>query len=175
MLGMITACTRASMRTASVLVCALLGNSACDEDGVVTLKDTEGRRFEVRCEDKACALSRLEKPASHEKPNAVLSHTGRLVGVCDVDSPTIEPRDWDCRALECADASTCPPLYGLKQGDCLNGLCIDPANPLNAADAVMLCLAGTGLGRDAPKQIERYALALNCGNPCRIPKPCRQP
>jgi hypothetical protein len=39
----------------------------------------------------------------------------------------------------------------------------------------MLCLAGTGLGRETPAQVERYALALNCGNPCRIPTPCAQP
>ena len=175
MCNMNRARTRASLRKASVLLCAGLSSAACDEDGVRTLKDTEGRRFEAHCQDEACALERLEKPSPGEKPHAVLTHTGRLVGVCDVDSPTAEPRDWDCRALECTDANTCPPLYGLKQGDCLNGLCIDPANPMSPADAVMLCLAGTGLGRNAPKQIERYALALNCGNPCRIPAPCRQP
>jgi hypothetical protein len=39
----------------------------------------------------------------------------------------------------------------------------------------MLCLSGTGLGRETPAQIERYALALNCGSPCKIPAPCAQP
>ena len=39
----------------------------------------------------------------------------------------------------------------------------------------MLCLSGTGLGRETPRQIERYALALNCGKPCPCPRLVRSP
>jgi hypothetical protein len=38
----------------------------------------------------------------------------------------------------------------------------------------MLCLAGTGLGHAEAKQVERYALGLNCGAPCVVPKPCER-
>jgi hypothetical protein len=149
--------------------------ASCHDSGERRLKDTEGRSFKVECEGRQCAVKRLGESSKDETAHVMLSDSGRLVGACNVESPNAEPRDWDCRALECEGANDCPPLHGLSEGECLNGLCIDPANPLGPADAVMLCLAGTGLGRKAPMQVERYALALNCGNPCRIPKPCRQP
>jgi hypothetical protein len=153
----------------------MLSVAACREDGVRRSKDTEGRSFEVTCAGERCTLKLVGQPAGTDPSQVVLSHAGRLVGACDVPSPDSTPQDSDCRALACSSEQDCPPLYGLEQGQCLNGLCIDAANPLGPADAVMLCLAGTGLGRKAPIQIERYALALNCGNPCRIPGPCRQP
>ena len=156
------------------LLSSWLGGVACNQDGGLRLKDTEGRQFEAQCKNKSCELTRVDG-SDAEKQRAVLSHTGRLVGVCNVHSSGVKPRDFDCRALECSSQKDCPPLYGQEEGDCLNGLCIDPANEFAPADAVMLCLAGTGLGREAPMQVERYALALNCGNPCRIPNPCRQP
>jgi hypothetical protein len=57
----------------------------------------------------------------------------------------------------------------------VNGLCTEPSQPLGVTDAVMLCLAGTGTGHGSAQQAERFAMALNCGEPCRIPSPCRQP
>jgi hypothetical protein len=39
----------------------------------------------------------------------------------------------------------------------------------------MLCLAGTGKPGNTPLQVQRYAMALNCGSPCKVPAPCRQP
>jgi hypothetical protein len=39
----------------------------------------------------------------------------------------------------------------------------------------MLCLAGSGLGSEQARQVERYALGMNCGAPCKVPAPCRQP
>jgi hypothetical protein len=63
----------------------------------------------------------------------------------------------------------------MKDGQCLNHHCGDAAEPLGVQDAIMLCLAGTGLGRKTAAQIERYALALNCGSPCTVPAPCPQP
>jgi hypothetical protein len=53
----------------------------------------------------------------------------------------------------------------LAHGTCIDGLCTEPANGIGVADAVMLCLAGTGWGRDSPVQVDRYALAMNCGSP----------
>jgi hypothetical protein len=62
----------------------------------------------------------------------------------------------------------------MKEGQCVHGRCSDPAEAISVQDAILLCLAGTGTGRETPAQIERYALALNCGTPCRIPAPCQQ-
>lgn len=56
----------------------------------------------------------------------------------------------------------------------MGGLCIEPTHDIASADAVMLCLAGTGLGHDQARQVERYALGLNCGTPCSVPKPCER-
>ena len=109
-------------------------------------------------------------------PGFSLSHTGRLVGICDVaPGGTVPETPGDCRALVCQADTDCPPAHGLKNGQCLNALCADPAQPLVTPDSVMLCLAGSGLGNSEPRQIERYALALNCGTPCKVPAPCRQP
>jgi hypothetical protein len=169
--------TRRGTRLALVLLSAV-AVAGCKGERTLMLTDTEGRQFEARCEakQKRCVLIRTGKLAKRQEGEAAsLRHSGRLVGVCDVRTEQTLSSDADCRALECSSADECPPLHGLDAGHCLNGLCIDPANPLNTSDAVMLCLAGTGLGRNAPMQVERYALALNCGDPCRIPAPCRQP
>jgi len=75
----------------------------------------------------------------------------------------------------CSGDANCPPAHGSKDGHCVNGLCVEPSGELNTDDAVMLCLAGTGLGKDSPEQVSRFAMALNCGSPCKIPAVCRQP
>ena len=96
------------------------------------------------------------------------------MGVCQhANKRTDTPAQ--CRPLVCQDDKDCPPAHGLGHGTCVNGLCTEPANAISAADAVLLCLAGTGWGKGSPEQVERYALALNCGTPCKIPSPCRQP
>jgi hypothetical protein len=100
---------------------------------------------------------------------------GRLVGICDVKEAEPPRGPYDCRTLSCQDDKDCPPLHDMADGQCVHGHCSDPAEALGVQDAVMLCLAGTGLGRETPAQIERYALALNCGTPCQIPAPCAQP
>jgi len=64
---------------------------------------------------------------------------------------------------------------GDVRATCLAELCIDPVKKISTADAIMLCLAGTGLGRNTGRQAERYALGLNCGDPCVVPSACRQP
>ena len=105
----------------------------------------------------------------------VLRAPGALVAVCSV-APASEPESpSDCRALLCQADGQCPPAHGIKDGHCVNGLCREPENRLTVEDAVMLCLAGTGLGRGSEQQVARYAMALNCGDPCTIPAPCRQP
>jgi hypothetical protein len=96
--------------------------------------------------------------------------------VCpDSDSPHLG----DCRALACAADSDCPPTSGgaprATTGTCVGSLCVEPSHELGAEDAIFLCLAGTGLGHERADQVTRYALALNCGTPCRVPAPCRQP
>jgi hypothetical protein len=154
---------------------ALLASAGCKQKGPLHLHDSEAREFEANCGGAACTLKQSSGAKADGKPEAVLRMPGRLIGVCDV-VPGAEPQSpADCRPLTCAEDDSCPPPQGLARGQCVNGLCTEPSHPIGVADAVMLCLAGTGIGHDSAKQAERYAMALNCGEPCRIPSPCRQP
>ena len=141
------------------------------------LADSEGRRFLAKCERSGeCALSQIAgSKRGDEKSAFVLTRTGRLVGICDVLPSHGPDTPADCRPLVCLHDTDCPPGHGLKDGQCLNALCTDPAQALVPPDSVMLCLAGSGLGNDQARQVERYALGLNCGTPCKVPAPCRQP
>lgn len=156
-----------------LLAPSLLG---CDDGkGQVLLTDTEGRTFAMTCVDSVCSYERRTgAPVSKAKTLVEPQTSGRVVGLCDV-SITREPEPGDCRALVCKTDSQCPPMHGLEAGHCVNELCTSPDKELISADAVLLCLAGTGLGLNAPKQVERYAMAMNCGRPCIVPAPCRQP
>jgi len=155
-------------------VCLLVG---CKNQGPRVLRDTEQRTFEAVCAaDAPCKLSQKSGARRADKPAQTLLVGGRLVGVCDVKEGQAAPDGpFDCRPLGCDSDRDCPPLHGMKDGQCLNHRCSDPAEALVAQDAIMLCLAGTGLGRETPAQVERYALALNCGTPCTVPAPCQKP
>ena len=157
-------------------VSALLLFSSCQKTGPRELRDTEGRVFSATCDGKGpCRFEQKAGPKRAEKPSQSLLVGGRLVGICDVSAGSSAEGPFDCRPLLCHSDADCPPLHGMSDGQCLNARCSDPAEPVGAQDAVMLCLAGTGLGRQTPAQIERYALALNCGTPCKVPAPCAQP
>jgi len=159
------------------LFVALLLLDGCSRLSERTLTDTEGRAISAKCErDGKCSLTQTAGVTRGEgKDHLLLSEAGRLIGICDVTPGGTPDTPADCRALVCHEDSDCPPGHGMKNGQCLNGLCADPAQALSASDSVMLCLAGSGLGRATPRQVERFALGLNCGSPCRIPAPCRQP
>lgn len=162
-------------RRAVVAIATLTALASCGRSEV-TLRDTEGRTFAAKCRGDACELSQTSGPAAPAgKPALRLVTGGWLVGVCNTPDSAREGEPYDCRPLECQTDAQCPPHHKKDSGDCLNGLCVDPAKEIGEADAVMLCLAGTGLGRDGPKQIDRYSMGLNCGSPCKVPKPCRQP
>jgi hypothetical protein len=161
------------LSTGAVLLLLLFG---CKDKGPRQLKDTEGRTFLATCTPQGeCKLEQRSGPKNADKPEQKLTQDGRLVGICDVgkDQPVQGP--FDCRSLSCEKDQDCPPAHGMKDGQCLNRRCSDPAQDIAVQDAIMLCLSGTGLGRESPRQIERYALALNCGSPCRVPAPCPQP
>lgn len=168
---------RASRATLLVLLGALSAGAGCKSVSERPLLDTEGRRFLARCERSGdCTLSQVAGSKRGDEKTALgLTRTGRLVGICDQlpghgpDTPA------DCRALVCQSDADCPPAHGLKDGQCLNALCTDPAQALVPPDSVMLCLAGSGVGNGQAHQVERYALGLNCGTPCKVPAPCRQP
>jgi hypothetical protein len=164
--------TRGAVRL-GLLAIWLLG---CDDQaGPIALRDSEGRRFFMSCKGSTCTYQRASSaPISKEKSGLELRTSGRVVGMCDVE-PSSTAEIADCRALVCKADRECPPMHGLEAGHCVNGLCTSPDKDLIADDAVLLCLAGTGLGRNAPKQVERYALAMNCGRPGVVPAPCRQP
>lgn len=151
--------------------------SACKSESERKLSDTEGRTFTAKCERSgACALSQTSGAQRKDGKTAQsLLLTGRVIGICDVEPGQPPGPPSDCRALVCQNDGDCPPNHGLKDGRCLNALCTDAAQPLVATDSVMLCLAGSGLGREQPSQVERFALGLNCGTPCKVPAPCRQP
>jgi hypothetical protein len=141
------------------------------------LTDTEGRTFAAGCDREGrCKLERKSgSPVSPDRPELVLQSPGLVVAICDVAPATQQGADSDCRPLTCKTDAECPPSSRGGDGTCINGLCIEPSGAIGVADAVMLCLAGTGLGRSKPNQVDRYAMALNCGTPCRVPAPCRQP
>ena len=139
---------------------------ACSRETPLELKDTEGRRFVLSCEQRAerCTL----------KPDGVtLSRSSWLLGVCDATSDGHITHPADCRALICKSDSDCPAPFGASTGSCIGGHCVDPSRTLSSPDAIMLCLARTGVGHAKPDQIERYALGLNCGSPCVVPAPCK--
>jgi hypothetical protein len=149
---------------------------ACHAKPDVILHDTEGRTFKADCENGPCSLTQKSGMAAPSgKAVAVLSSPASLVGVCDVAAAADTPEKADCRPLVCKQDTECPPAHGLDHGSCVGGYCTEPEHSLGVDDAVMLCLSGTGLGRTTPKQVERYAMALNCGTPCRVPAPCPQP
>jgi hypothetical protein len=157
-------------------VATLLLALGCQKGGPRLIKDTEGRRFEATCPEKsACKFVQKAGPKRAEKPTQALMIGSRLVGICDVVGEDPPQNPSDCRPLDCETDADCPPLHGMKDGQCLHKRCSDPAEAISVQDSIMLCLAGTGLGRETPAQIERYALALNCGTPCKIPAPCQQP
>jgi hypothetical protein len=155
---------------------ALLLFVACQKSGPRTLRDSEGRTFEATCAGaNPCKFQQKSGKVRAGKPAQTLLLGSRLVGICDVNEEQAAPAPFDCRPLSCDSDVECPPLHGMKDGQCLHGHCSDPAEAISAQDSIMLCLSGTGLGRETPAQIERYALALNCGTPCKIPAPCAQP
>lgn len=159
-----------------MLASSLFISASCRRISERTLRDTEGRTFSAECDrEQSCKFTQTGGPKRSDKTALALHSKGRLIGICDVAPGAELEGPADCRPLECADDADCPPGHGLRDGQCLNGLCSDPANQLTTSDAVMLCLAGTGTGRATPRQVERYALALNCGTPCKIPAPCKQP
>jgi len=159
---------------ALALISSLVG---CKSTSQRELVDTEGRRFSAKCDRGGeCLLKQTAGDQRQgDKKALALSRAGRLVGICDVVPGQVPTTPAECRALVCQSDADCPPGHGLKDGQCLNALCTDPAEPLNPQDSVMLCLAGSGLGNEQARQVERYALGLNCGTPCKVPAPCRQP
>lgn len=150
--------------------------SGCNKGGPRVVRDSEGRTFEATCTANApCKFSQKSGPQRVEKQTQTLMIGSRLVGICDVKEGAPPENPSDCRPLSCASDHDCPPLHGMKDGQCLNKRCSDPAEAISVQDSIMLCLAGTGLGRETPEQVERYAMAINCGSPCKIPAPCQQP
>lgn len=169
----------ALLRTAGPLagLLAAAGLFACDSGSKHVLRDTEGRKVEATCnEEGKCALNKLSGPDwGDDRTRLTLRDEGLLVALCN-SKEGAEPDVRDCRPLECDSDGDCPARHAnMTHGTCANGLCIEPSHGVGKDDAVMLCLSGTGTGHESPDQVERYALALNCGDPCRVPKPCRQP
>ena len=159
------------------LVLGCIAGPGCRRISTRTLTDTEARTFKAECDrEGVCSIEQTGGPRAAKAAAFAVHAPGRLVALCDVAAAGAKPESTkDCRAIECKAGTDCPPGHGLRDGSCLNGLCIEPENPLGADDAVLLCLAGKGLGHDEPRQVEAYAMGLNCGSPCRVPRPCRQP
>jgi hypothetical protein len=174
-------------RRLALVALALLAGSvatACKRSPSYRLTDTEGRQFEATCTSEGdCTLKQTDGPKRTDGPTGVvLRALGRLVAACDVRGQSdgdgaatgAEPQSpADCRALVCKSDDECPPAPNVPSSTCIEGTCSDPARDTTTPDSVILCLKGTGPGRSTPRQIERYALGLNCGAPCRIPAPCR--
>ncbi len=164
---------------ATIVLAAPLGACGREPLPVFALHDTEGRRFEARCDPRAgCRIEQTGGPRDPSGRSGVLLHRqGLLTVVCSV-APGSEAREdvRDCRALECATDRDCPPEPGgPRYGHCINGLCVDPAGSITEDDSAVLCLARKGLGRESPAQVEAYSMGVNCGSPCTVPRSCRQP
>jgi hypothetical protein len=168
---------RGFLGVALSVLTVLATTAGCKSVSERRLLDSEGREFLAKCQRSGeCNLSQASgQGTGSDKTAFVLTRTGRLVGICDVAPGHGPDTPAECRALVCQTDSDCPPSHGLKDGQCVNALCTDPAQNLVTPDSVMLCLAGSGVGHDQPRQVERYALGLNCGTPCKVPAPCRQP
>ena len=157
-----------------ILFAAPLVFVACNQSPA-TIADTEGRLFSVKCEAANCTLAQTDGPKA-KFGRSRLDVSRHIVSVCDATSESSPLAPDACRPIVCGEDRDCPALDGGKgQATCSRGLCINPGEKLRVGDAVTLCLAGTGLGRRTAKQAERYALGLNCGNPCVVPSACRQP
>lgn len=169
----------------AVTAACLVTLVSCSRTRRLELHDTEGRFFSASCaQGAACKIVPKGGPTSagadgasarSSTLHASLRSNGRLIAVCGQPAGMGPLEVRDCRALVCAKNDDCPPAEGMSRGTCVNGWCIEPSHTISPDDAVFLCLAGTGLGRDSPRQLERYALAVNCGEPCRVPAVCRQP
>lgn len=160
------------------LLGAVLGvTAACNRGTERYLVDTENRQFLARCAgDGSCSVAAVgEAKAPAAATTVRLRATGRIVGICGPLAAEALPAAADCRPLVCESKEQCPSAQGMTDGVCIDGLCREPSQVINSDDAVMLCLAGTGVGPRTALQIERLALGLNCGSPCVVPKPCRQP
>jgi len=180
-LGLPATPTRRGTREGSagaLLLAAALSLPACG-DPPRTLRDTEGRSFAAECTRKeGCSVAQRggpKWPGAGSAPEVQLRTASRVVAVCNVAPGGGEPHPGECRALTCRSAADCPPAHGTDQGTCLGGICTDESLPITPADATALCLAGTGLGRDSPGQLERAAMGQACGTPCVVPAVCRQP
>ncbi|MBK7580004.1 MAG: hypothetical protein IPI67_07325 [Myxococcales bacterium] len=160
-------------RFAVVIVILVFGPTACRRVSTRTLEDTEARRVEAACDREGeCALKLVRGEHAPDKTGLAIHTTGNLIALCDVGPSKKPDATTDCRALICEGDDDCPPMHGLKHGTCINHLCREPTARIGVDDAVVLCLAGTGLGTTVP---DRLAMALSCGSPCRVPTVCRQP
>jgi hypothetical protein len=145
---------------------------ACSKPTETTLRDSEGQQYRAVCPERGpCSIEQLA--GSGTAGQLVLHSPGRIVGVCTLSTGSVVLAS--CRPLGCHSENECPGAHGLEHGVCIGGLCVEPSQGLVTADAVMLCLAGTGRPSNKPLQVQRYAMALNCGSPCKVPAPCRQP
>jgi hypothetical protein len=177
--------TRVPVKVTVLVISGLL--SSCSQTANKTVVDSEQRTFILNCDKSAtCTVApattnsveprTVERKKKGEETSAyALRASGRLVGVCGPLLSESSLQLADCRPLICQNDADCPPAEGLTRGVCINQLCTAPAHEFNSDDAVLLCLAGTGGPNQTALQAERFALGLNCGTPCRIPKVCRQP
>ncbi|MFW5739562.1 MAG: hypothetical protein ACOC1F_04280 [Myxococcota bacterium] len=165
------------------LLALAIVSGGCDKSSKINLTDTEGRQFQLTCKNVNCVITSAPaaKPSAPQPAGAtakfVLHGASRLFSVCEVweqgSSHAVHPAD--CRALTCRNDGDCPPAKNMPKGTCANRLCIEPSAEVTHADAVLLCLAGTGVPSGTTKQVERYALGNACGSPCVVPQVCRQP
>jgi hypothetical protein len=155
-----------TLRSSVLLPLAALALFGCRDKVERTLRDSEGREARASCDDSG--ECRLLGEDGAERRDLFVRRRSRAIGLCSGEA------DFECRALVCTADAECPSLGSRSEGSCVNGLCIEPANEIGRDDAVMLCLFGTGPGKSSPVQVDRYALAVNCGSPCQVPRVCRQ-
>lgn len=137
------------------------------QSGPIEFSDTEGRVFVAECSDRGCTHRRKASGEGAPATAVTLEQQGRLLAVCDSSDA---PEPVHCRAVTCTSA--CPPRSDGARPTCEDGLCIQPERTLTPTDVRLLCLAGTGIGRNA-RQAERLALAAACTPPCEVPEACR--
>jgi hypothetical protein len=159
-----------------------------NEGNPETLRDTSGTVFGWNCTaEKGCELGAVNPPVATCGTGQVFYgyFRSRFVSICAATG--IGSGAWAnapfCRLVACGGDSECP-AWADETFSCVNGLCqFNTSAPVDAEDAIALCLGGMPRPNGCQAEAVDPALAMleadvgaectNAGH-CTLPQ-CRQP